>query len=394
MTEAEGRPLAGTIDAKGAASRRWDVIVVGAGPAGAMTAREAARAGLSTLLVERQRFPRTKVCGGCLNRTAVESLVRAGLGEELSRCGGQRVDRIRLRHRGIVSRIDVPGGLALTRWTLDRMLARAAIESGAHFLPETSAQILQDSPGVLSDGRLVSLRSRDGNEAVASAAVGVVADGLGHTSLRACAGFESLVGRRSKIGAGAVTTADLLPLARGEVSMVVGSSGYVGVVLAEAGRAAIAAALDPALVKRHGSIERSVAAVFDEAGLDAPAGVDALDWQGTVPLTQRVERPIARRLVVIGDAAAYVEPFTGEGMAWAIANAIAVVPFLARGVAGWDDVIESEWLSAYRSSVGRQQRACGRLARALRSQRLVGAGMRLIGRWPGLARPIVARLGA
>jgi flavin-dependent dehydrogenase len=50
---------------------------------------------------------------------------------------------------------------------------------------------------------------------------------------------------------------------------------------------------------------------------------DPLDWLGTLPLTRRTPRPAGHRVLVVGDAAGYVEPFTGEGMAWALATASA-----------------------------------------------------------------------
>jgi flavin-dependent dehydrogenase len=56
-----------TLAPESAAGRLWDVVVVGAGPAGAMAARELARRGAGVLLVDRAQFPRYKVCGGCLN---------------------------------------------------------------------------------------------------------------------------------------------------------------------------------------------------------------------------------------------------------------------------------------------------------------------------------------
>ena len=49
----------------------WDVLVIGAGPAGAMATRQLARLGLQPLLVERKAFPRAKVCGACLNQRAI-----------------------------------------------------------------------------------------------------------------------------------------------------------------------------------------------------------------------------------------------------------------------------------------------------------------------------------
>ncbi len=386
-------PLDGTLDRTAAGERLWDLIVVGAGPAGAVAAREAARAGLSTLLVERHQMPRSKVCGGCLNRTAVEALTSIGLDTELARCGGHAVDRIRLHHRARQSTIAIPEGVSVTRFTLDRMLVEAAIAAGAQFLPETTALIQPDPAGVLPGSRTIDLRSRSLEPGSARGRVVVVADGLGHPSLRLCREFASVVDARSRIGAGVVAQAGFLPVEPGMITMTVGAAGYVGAVLAEADRVNLAAALDPALVKSRGSVGGSVAAVFLEAGLEVPAGLDDLEWRGTPPLTQRTLRPVGHRLIVIGDASGYVEPFTGEGMAWAITTSLAVVPLVQAGVAAWDGDLESRWLSTRQDLLGPQQRACGWLTRALRSPVLVGAGVQVTSRWPGLARPIVARLG-
>ena len=59
----------------------WDAIVVGAGPGGAITAQSLARRGASVLLLDRQAFPRWKVCGGCLSAGALGALEAAGLGD-------------------------------------------------------------------------------------------------------------------------------------------------------------------------------------------------------------------------------------------------------------------------------------------------------------------------
>ena len=65
----------------------WDAIVIGAGPAGALSATLLARQGSSVLLVERRAFPRRKVCGGCLNARALSSLDRACLGASVRALG-------------------------------------------------------------------------------------------------------------------------------------------------------------------------------------------------------------------------------------------------------------------------------------------------------------------
>jgi flavin-dependent dehydrogenase len=96
----------------------------------------------------------------------------------------------------------------------------------------------------------------------------------------------------------------------------------------------------------------------------------------------------------VGDAAGYVEPFTGEGMAWALATAGAATPFIQQGLRVWDEALEHDWITAYRALIGRQQKVCRMLTRALRSPWAVHLTIGLLRHWPSLAQPIVTRLGA
>ncbi|MBC7772886.1 MAG: FAD-dependent monooxygenase, partial [Pyrinomonadaceae bacterium] len=84
-TAAQAR-LNATMGVSGA-SRRWDAIVIGAGCAGSVIARELSLAGRSVLLVDKAVFPRAKVCGCCLNAAALALLSRIGLGDLASSLG-------------------------------------------------------------------------------------------------------------------------------------------------------------------------------------------------------------------------------------------------------------------------------------------------------------------
>ena len=392
MTRAEADArVPATIEAADAAARTWDVLVVGAGPAGSFAAREAARAGLATLLVDRAAFPRAKACGGCLNHTAVEALRRAGLGDRLARLGGPTITAVRLRQDGRQASIAVPPGVAVSRRALDAMLVAAAIEAGAQFLPETSAAVAR---GGTAGHRLVELRPHAGTALEAEARVVVAADGLGQTSLRACGEFESRVRRDSRIGVGSLGPEGILALPPGTITMTIGRAGYVGAVTVEQGRVHVAGALDPQFVRQRGSPGRAVASVLEQAGVRGTSGLDALDWLGTPPLTRHTPHPAGRRVLLVGDAAGYVEPFTGEGMAWALALAGASTSFIRRGLRAWDPALEREWGLTCRSRIGSRQRTCRILTRALRRPGVVRAGIVALGHWPWLAGPLVARLGA
>jgi flavin-dependent dehydrogenase len=198
----------------------------------------------------------------------------------------------------------------------------------------------------------------------------------------------------ARIGVGTVAPAGALALPPGTITMAVGRAGYAGLVEVEDGCFHVAAALDPGFSRRCGSPARSVASLLAEAGVEGGTGLDGLDWLGTLPLTRRTPRPAGRRVLLLGDAAGYVEPFTGEGMAWALAAADSAVPFLRRGQDSWDRDLERGWAVLHHDLTGRQRRACGMMARALRSPGTVRAAVGLLSRWPSLARPVVAGLGA
>jgi flavin-dependent dehydrogenase len=136
-----------------------DVIVVGAGPSGATTAYYLAQAGLSVLLIEKSRFPREKVCGDGLTPRAVKSLVSMGI-DVSEEAGWLRNKGLRVIGGGL--RLELPWpelssypgyGLVRTRASLDEMLARRAQAAGAKLLEGTTVT----GPLLDDDGRVAGV---------------------------------------------------------------------------------------------------------------------------------------------------------------------------------------------------------------------------------------------
>jgi flavin-dependent dehydrogenase len=320
--------------------RTWDVIVVGAGPAGAVVALCAARAGAETLLVERKRFPRPKVCGGCLNAPAVALLESLGLGDVLA-SHGRPIERLCVGLGRKQVTLTLPGGIVIPRARLDAALVRHACESGAVFLPETTASLGAEQPA----SRAVRLDSRDFTDVACGRAV-VLATGLGRSTDE----FTTRVARGARLGTGCLVASGPAAYAERAITMAVARSGYVGVTRGVDGLV-IASALDAAFLRVRGGPARAAAAILDEAGFPPIPTMLEAEWSGTLPMT-RSTRPLASgRVFLVGDAAGYVEPFTGQGMALAVQGANALWPHVARAVRAWSPALAADWSRDYRRNV-------------------------------------------
>ncbi|MFF4413356.1 geranylgeranyl reductase family protein [Streptosporangium sp. NPDC001559] len=168
-----------------------DVIVVGAGPAGSTTAFHLAQAGLDVLLLEKTTFPREKVCGDGLTPRAVKQLISMGI--DIDAPGWVRNKGLRVVGGGRRFELDWPElasypdfGLVRTRQDFDEILASNAVRGGVRLLQgvNVTGPILDDRSGHIvgvvakKDGEEVSYRSRlvvaaDGNSTRISLAMGL-----------------------------------------------------------------------------------------------------------------------------------------------------------------------------------------------------------------------------
>ncbi|WP_436758603.1 geranylgeranyl reductase family protein [Streptosporangium sp. V21-05] len=168
-----------------------DVIVVGAGPAGSTTAFHLAQAGLDVLLLEKTTFPREKVCGDGLTPRAVKQLIAMGI--DIDAPGWVRNKGLRVVGGGMRFELDWPElssfpdfGLVRTRQDFDEILAANAVKAGVRLLQgvNVTAPVLDDRSGHIvgvtakRDGEEVTYRSRlvvaaDGNSTRVSLAMGL-----------------------------------------------------------------------------------------------------------------------------------------------------------------------------------------------------------------------------
>jgi geranylgeranyl reductase family protein len=357
-----------------------DVIVVGAGPAGSAAAYHLSRAGLDVLAVDRATFPRDKVCGDGLTPRAVAALIRMGV--DVADEGFLRIDASRV-HGADGRPMDVgwrgralPGfGMVRRRFELDHMLVERARAAGVTVLEGVEA-----AGPVMESGRVVGVRLRtDGEpspaERVVRARFVVAADGAS-TRLAARAGggrdpsaptavaarryyrvdgptdpvFETWIGIK---GAGRRLPGYGWAFPTGD------GATNVGAFVIRPGRAAGGASPDGALSAR---------AAFDAFITDLSAlshsrifaEEDALGpiTSSAIPIGMDRLRTAVSGLLVVGDAAGLANPFTGEGIGYALESgelAARAIVAATRGGADVDPAVECA--AALRSRYGRVFRA-------------------------------------
>ncbi|MGW4292490.1 geranylgeranyl reductase family protein [Micromonospora chersina] len=160
-----------------------DVIVVGAGPGGSATAYHLARHGVRVLLLEKTEFPREKVCGDGLTPRAVRQLIRMGVDTSLE-AGWLHNKGLRVIGGGVRLELDWPDlasfpnyGLVRTRLDFDDLLAQRAVAAGAKL--RTGVNVL--TPVLDADDRVIGVQAEVGPDkepATFHAPLVVAADGV------------------------------------------------------------------------------------------------------------------------------------------------------------------------------------------------------------------------
>ncbi len=294
-------------------------MVVGAGPAGSAAAAWAARAGRDVLLIDSASFPRDKACGDGLTPRAILELERLGLGDWLS----GRILHGGLRMTGFGGEVEVPWpgrsfpshSSAVARLELDERIRQVAEESGARMLLGTKVvKVHHDSSRrvasltladrtevacdqlIVADGARSSLGRKLGRRWHQETVYGVAARGYLATARGDDPWMTSHLELRSPDGAVLPGYGWIFPLGNGEVNIGVGT-------LSTTKRPANLA-LRP-LISYYTDLRR------DEWGFEGPPRAVA---SALLPMGGAVSGVAGPNWVLIGDAAACVNPLNGEGI--------------------------------------------------------------------------------
>lgn len=307
-------------------------VVVGASLAGSAAALVLARSGARVALVDRATFPRPKTCGDLLSPDGVAALERLGLDGAVRAAGAATLRRFELaRPDGVrvAGRLPAPA-LSLSRERLDALVLDGARAAGAAaHLGETVVSI----EGSLPRGFVVRTTARTYEARAVLGAWGRYSPLDGRLGRPFFGRPASLFGFKRFLAGEAGRRFD------DRVVLHVFRGGYLGLSLVEEGRVSLGALARPEVAKEaHHDLDRLLARL----GKECPGLAADLEGLTPEPGPTLVSEPVhlGRREAVLGgvllagDAAAVVDPYTGSGMALALRTGEAAGALLAELAAG------------------------------------------------------------
>jgi geranylgeranyl reductase family protein len=307
-----------------------DVIVVGAGPAGATAARTLTQSGISTLLVDRARFPRYKPCGGAITARALTRFpyLRSALDAIPTRWISKLVLR-GPRGQSAELRSASPAVVTIRRVEFDALLVTLAREQGVEFQDGTEIHDVRE------DRDVVELRARDGR--VFTARMVIAADGV-----------HGVVAKRLHLASGwrrdalavdlmeetpsthlQATDPDCLWVSYGFPASAAGGpaslrEGYAYVfpklTHVNVGIGYLSSEYRTSFRGRAYSLQRGLVDLLKRDGILAGESRSEHFTPFVIPVGGPIRRTGTRRVLVAGDAGGFVNGFSAEGIYYAMVS--------------------------------------------------------------------------
>jgi len=373
--------------------KRFDAVVIGGGPAGSIAALQLNRLGWRTALVEKRSRNVGKACGHCLHRRGIHQLEELGLSDAVRVAQKGMLANLRVfapsrfRHSGsqfstsLMTGEDAgPPSVQVRRNLFDQALIDHAAQEGVAVLQPASAQVDRKRAG------RVTLRTNGATRELECGLI-VGADGVRSSVARVINGDLAGSGKYG-FSFDVPRTEGEDSLGGGAIDMFITGRGYLGIVREVNGPLHVAALVQSRGTRDLFGFVRETGACFNrlrDAGFDRLDRDAVMDLRGTGPIPWVAPRVSAPGVVLIGDAAEFIEPFTGEGMCWAIENA-RLFADLAREqrIGTWNEPAAQHYQELYRTKVASKKRVCRAAAAVLEQPRMQRWLLRVSGSLPGM----------
>jgi flavin-dependent dehydrogenase len=342
----------------------FDVAIVGAGPGGSTLAALLASRGVSVALIDRDTFPRDKLCGEFLSYDAlpIVNLLGVDLGD------APKIDRCRVVARHATYEFDLPyAARGVSRTTFDDLLVRAAVRNGATAVTATATAL--DANQVITDRETIRAK--------------VVAGAWGRWGR-----FDTQLGR-AFVRDRAHRNFGFKRHYHGETTNVIElhsfRRGYLGVSSVDGGLVNICGLVHASRLAHHkGRWESFIDTIrLEEPTLESlyarhvPAQEQFLSSD---PVIFRARSAVEAGVFMLGDASGVIDPLTGNGMAMALQSALLAAPLILRIIQtpSTRDAIEREYVACHRAMFASRIRWSRGVARLLSNPTLVDTAIRTV----------------
>jgi len=373
----------------------YDVIVVGAGPAGSSLAARLAATGIRVLLADQSRFPRAKLCGEFISPECIGKLSDLGVLDSVIAAGAQPITQMTL-YASDGKSVSLPmnwfadgtgPGLGLSRLRLDSILLNRAKEAGAEV---HEGLRISSSPLQTRVGWKEVTATHSGDLSCERLTAQIVVDASGRSAA---------LSSGSRVARGGRLFGCKVHLTGVEIDAKTGSlfffeNGYGGIVRVEDGYANLCMLLSERAFQQAGGDRKALmenTILRNRAASEMLSGTRvASAWLGTGPVRFGRQPPVSG-VIAAGDAHAFIDPFTGSGILLALESAELIAQSIIRGFKKKSpdvNFIERDCETASRTAFSRRLRASSVWRRVADNPAAREAFRAIIARVPSLARAV------
>ena len=364
-------------------ANKYDMIIAGAGPAGSSAGIHLANNGLKVLLVEQKKFPRAKLCGEFISPECQDHFEKLGVARSII-CADPALVTETVFYSSRGHHVTVPSSwfgkrvaLGLSRAVMDDLLLRRAAQVGVEVIEGASVV----GPQIYTDA-VHGLKVRiDSEEREFQAPLTIDATGRArilarkinhsHQQKPRLIAFKAHL-RNTRVAAGAC-----------EIYFYPG--GYGGLSSIESGESNLCFIISSEQVRRcHSDPERVMREMVmknPRAAYTLAPAVTSSDWLSASWESFGRQSPApAKGLLAIGDAAAFIDPFTGSGMLMAFESGELAAEVIVRHRHNLETAnLATDYITAYKKKFHSRLRICGLLRRAAFRPRLTDWGVTIFG---------------